>query len=84
MKGSERMRVGDKKLFILMPFEGLIEAGKTLGETIDRINKVRMENEKIGNRCLEELFRYRLEKENPNCEIIQKGDEWFIIPKDKE
>jgi hypothetical protein len=67
------MKVGDKKAFILLPELGLIEAGETIEETMNRINRaeVRMEieNKKI---------RKRLEKENPGCRILKMGDGWLI------
>jgi hypothetical protein len=57
----------------LLPELGLIEAGETYKETMDRINRaeVRMEikNKKI---------RKRLEKENPSCRILKMGDGWLI------
>lgn len=72
------MKTGEKKLFILVPQIGLIEAGKTMKDTMDRINRAECDQELADKRMLRQL-----KKENPGCIIEKFGEGWMISPKDK-
>ncbi|MFJ7727883.1 hypothetical protein ACIQXV_17190 [Neobacillus sp. NPDC097160] len=71
------MKPGEKKNFVLIPFLGLIEAGDTKKETMERIERARADKEIADKKTLR-----RLRKKFPNCTIVQDGLSWNIIPRE--
>ncbi|WML44095.1 hypothetical protein [Neobacillus sp. PS3-40] len=70
------MKIGDKITFILLPDLGLIEAGDTIEETMDRINRAEVKQE-----IEDKKIRKKLEKANPGCRVLKMGDGWLISNK---
>lgn len=66
-----------KRNFIYVPFIGFIEAGDTIDDAIDRINRAEVKKE-----IEDKKKRRQLEKENPGCKVERWGNTWAIIPKD--
>jgi hypothetical protein len=67
------IKTGDKKNFIFMPRLGLILAGETTDDAMERISHAEVEKEIKDKKTLRQL-----QKEFPGREIIQSGSNWII------